>query len=268
MRQARWASLALLAMLVGACGSPRIGARDATTSIVTTTTNVVTTSSQPLVSSSSVAVVPVVPCPTSYGAGNGSHPFIPRQLPAAGTATGLSFYSNGLLTVLAPSGWTCGALVAADGGQLLDAYPPGSPDYSTHEPPPGATLVQLAVDYTGHGPGAALICPLFPGSPAVTFLQGAPPCAALPPAEQTIHVTNDIVAFTDPPGVKGTGAGSGGSLPSSGDAVYPRIGPSDPPGGVTVSVLSCTLTSTMTHACQAIAADFLVRQAPAYTGRG
>ena len=269
MRDIRWASLASLAMLLAACASPGIRAQNTTTSTVTsTTTAATTTTSQPIASTSSFTVLPVVPCPTSYGAGSGSNPYIPRHLPAAGTVTGLSFYSNGLLTVLAPSGWACGALVAADGGQLLDAFPPGSPDYSTHEPPPGGELVQLAVDYTGHGPGALLVCPLFPGSPAVTFDQGVPPCPTLPPAETTSRVTDDIVAFADPPGVKGTGAGSGGSLASTGDAVYPRVGPSDPPGGVTVSVLSCTLPSASAHACQAVEADYLIRQAPSYTGKG
>jgi len=257
MRLIRPAVLALLAVVVGACGGP------AATVLNTTTTTMVRPASSPL-----FTVLPVVPCPTSYGVASSSQPYIPNQLPATGSVRGLSFYSNGSLTVLAPQGWVCGALDAADGGQVLDAYPPGHPDYATQLAPAGSELVQLDVDYTGHGPGAMLICPLFPGSPAVTFLQGARPCATLPSAETTSDVTKDIVAFRDPPGVKGTGAGSGGALESSGDAVYPRVGTEDPPGGVTVAVLSCTLPSGMTDLCSAVESDFLVRNAPRYTGTG
>jgi len=253
----RSAPLALAAVLLSACGSGASGTN-------TTTTR----SASPAAAPPSTTVLPVVSCPTSYGAGNGSGPYVPRQLPAEGSVTGLSFYSNGLLTVLAPTGWTCGALVAADGGQRLDAYPAGQPDYSAQEAPPGAELVQLDVDYTGHGPGALLICPLFPGSPAVTFLQGAPPCPTRPSAETTTHLTDDIVAFRDPPGVKGTGAGSGGQLESSGDAVYPRVGTNEPSGGVSVAVLSCTLPSDLRTSCQTIETDFLIRRAPSYTGSG
>lgn len=190
---------------------------------------------------------------------------------AATTAQGLGFYSNGLLTVLAPSGWACSALVAADGGQRLDAYPAssqpaGSAPLSDSGAPPGTPVVQVDADYTGHGPGAQLVCPFFPGSPAATFLQGNPPCPSLPKGELTSPLTRDIVTFQDPPGVRGTGAGSGGSLASSGAVVYPQVGPVQPPGGVDVAVLSCTLPVDLAGLCGAIEDDFLVRQAPAYRG--
>ncbi|HXQ60036.1 MAG TPA: hypothetical protein VN799_08045, partial [Acidimicrobiales bacterium] len=212
-----------------------------------------------------VAALPVVPCPTSYAAGNNPHPFVPNELPAAVPARGLRFYSNGLMTVLGPAGWACSALVAADGGELLDVYPPGQPDLSVTVISPGSQVVQLEVDYTGHGPGAGLICPLFPDSPAATFESGLP-CPTLPPAESTLRLTDDVVAFSDPPGVRGTGAGSGGPLRSLGDAVYPQVKPAEPPGGVTVAVLSCTLASNVDPLCMSIQADFLVRQAPVYKG--
>jgi hypothetical protein len=212
------------------------------------------------------SVLPVVPCHTSFGA-QPSHPFVPRQLPTATPARGVSFYSNGLLTVLAPAGWACGALVAADGAQRLDAYPPGQPDASVTPSRPGAAVVQLDSDYTGHGPGAQLVCPLFPQSPAATFLRGvSPPCPSVPSAEITARLTDDVITFRDPSGVRGTGAGSGGPLLSTGAAVYPQAGPAEPPGGVTVALLSCTLPDDVASVCQAIQADFLVRYSPRFSG--
>lgn len=112
------------------------------------------------------------------------------------------------------------------------------------------------------GPGAMLVCPLFPGSPAVTFFQGALPCPTVPSGQTTTALTDDVVSYRDPPGVAGTGAGSGGALASSGDAVYPRVGPTDPSGGASVAVLSCTLPAATAALCQAVEADFLVRRAP------
>jgi hypothetical protein len=77
----------------------------------------------------------------------------------------VSFYSNGRLTVLAPSGWACTALVAGDGGQKLDVYPPGKPDYASELAPKGAELVEIQGEYTGHIPGAQLVCRYPPTRP-------------------------------------------------------------------------------------------------------
>ena len=214
-----------------------------------------------------VTTLPVTPCVTSYGAGT-RHPFVARRLPAGAGSAGLSFYSNGLLTVLAPAGWSCSALVAADGGERLDAYPPGSPDLGTRDAAPGTELVQIDGEYTGHGPGALFICPLFPNSPAARFMQGSPPCPKAPPGQLASPITADIVGFRDPPGTRGTGAGSGGALVSTGAAVYPQVGSPEPAGGVPVYVLSCTVDAARARLCPAVEADFLVRYAPSYGGAG
>jgi hypothetical protein len=179
---------------------------------------------------------------------------------------GLSFYSNGLLNILAPAGWACSALVAQDGGQRLDVYRPGQPDLSRTEIPPGTSVVQLDGEWTGHGPGAELVCPLFPQSAAANFMGGNPPCPGAPTGERDTHLTDDVVTYDDPAGVRGTGAGSGGSLNSSGAMVYPQVKPFSPPGGVNVAVLSCTLPGDLSALCNVIQTDFLVRQAPAYAG--
>jgi len=236
----------------------------------TTLTTTASSSSSPaatttaLAGGTAVTVLPVVPCSTSYGVQPSGTPFVARQLPSAIALGGLSFYSNGRITVLGPAGWVCSALVAADGGQELDVYQPGQSDLSTHAVPPGTEVVQINSDYTGHGPGALLICPLFPSSPAGTFLGTSVPCPARATHEHVARLTDDVVTFTDPAGVRGSGAGSGGSLATIGAAVYPQITP-EPPGGVMVYLLSCTLPATSAENCDAIEADFLVRNPSSYT---
>jgi len=213
----------------------------------------------------STVVLPVISCATSYGAGNGSHPFVARELPAAPTARGLTFYSNGLITVLGPPGWACGALVAADGGQDLAIYPPGKPDYSSSEAPKGAAVIQMAADYTGHLPGAEQVCALFPSSAAAAdVMSGGLPCR-VPARQKTAAFTPDILMFTDAPGVTGTGTGSGGALPSVGAAVYPQL-PFASNASVDVSLISCTLPKKSASLCSAIVGDFLVRRPPVDTG--
>jgi hypothetical protein len=218
---------------------------------------------RPQSSPPAVAAVPVISCNTSYGAGSPPSPFVPHQLPTTSSVAGLSFYSNGRITVLGPSGWACGALVAADGGQRLDVYPPGKPDYSTQLAPKGAELVEVQVDYTGHVPGVALVCTLFPNSAGVAVAkESSYPCQK-PASEKGTQLTSDVVTFVDAPGVKGSGTGSGGSLLSTGAAVYPQLsfGSTD---SVNVSLLSCTLPKKDASLCKAIQGDYLVRNPPIY----
>jgi hypothetical protein len=219
------------------------------------------------VAAPAVTVLPVISCPTTYGAGNGSGPFVAHQLPSTASVRGLSFYSNGLITVLGPAGWACSALVAADGGQKLDVYPPGSPDYSVVLPPKGASLVQVETDYTGHLPGAELVCALFPHSVAATAVTQSQLSCPVPAGEVTAPVTSDVVKFTDPPDITGSGAASGGARPSTGAAVYPQLSLA-PGASVNVSVLSCTMPKKTASLCPAILGDFLVRNPATFTGAG
>ena len=90
------------------------------------------------------------------------------------------------------------------------------------------------------------------------------PCPT-PTGEQTTELTPDVVAFIDPPGTSGSGAGSGGSLTSMGAAVYPQLSSaSASTDSVTVARLSCTLPKKRAIACAAIEGDFVVRNPPAY----
>jgi hypothetical protein len=171
-----------------------------------------------------------------------------------------------MLTVLAPSGWVCTGLVAGDGGQKLDVYPPGKPNYATQLAPKGAELVEIQGEYTGHLPGAQLVCGFFPASAAASEVQqsGLPgPSCQVPSGEKTTPLTPDVVAFTDPVRVTGTGAGSGGSLTTMGAVVYPQLS-SSATDSVNVAVLSCTLPAKEAKLCRAIEGDFLVRNPPTY----
>ncbi|HEY2213476.1 MAG TPA: hypothetical protein VGH31_00365 [Acidimicrobiales bacterium] len=215
--------------------------------------------------SSGVSVLPVVTCPTTYGAGGRTGVYVPTMLPAITALHGLSFYSNGLNTALAPAGWHCHALVAADGGQVLDVSPPGSPDYSTSEPPKGAKLVQVATDYTGHLPGGELVCALFPHSAAAAAISSSGlKCPTVSSRERVVHLTKDITTFVDPVRVVGVGTGSGGALPSRGAGVYPQVTPT--PQSVDVALLSCTLPAREADLCRAIQSDFLIRYTPVDEG--
>ena len=223
-------------------------------------------STQPHVSAPTVSVLPVISCPTTYGAGSGSGPFVPHQLPTTSSVKGLSFYSNGMITVLGPAGWACSALVAADGGQKLDVYPPGKPDYSVEIAPKGAAVIEVDVDYTGHLPGAEEVCVLFPHSAAASEVQQDDMSCSAPSGEKTSSLTDDVVRFTDQAGISGTGAASGGSLMSTGAAVYPQL-PFASAARVDISLLSCTLPSKMAPLCSAVLGDFLVRNPPSYAGQ-
>jgi hypothetical protein len=210
-----------------------------------------------------VRALPVTSCPTTYGAGSSGSPFVARQLATTSPVRGLTFYSNGLITVLGPSGWACGALVAADGGESLVVYPPGKPDYATSEAPKGAALVEADTDYTGHLPGAERVCGLFPGSAASSYVSSGELSCPKTPGQKTSRLTPDVVLFADPPGVSGSGSASGGLLPSLGAAVYPQLDPRSSTS-VEISVLSCTLSKSLAALCPAIRGDFLVRNPPTY----
>ncbi len=215
-------------------------------------------------SSPVIGVLPVTSCSTTYGAPPSGSPFVARQLATTNSTRGLSYYSNGQISVLGPAGWACSGLVAGDGGQSLAVYKPGSPDYTAVPIPKGTQIVEVLDDDTGHIPGADLVCGFYPHSAAASYVaSGGMPCSNLPVGEKVTSLTSDVVTFADPAGVSGSGSGSGGSLPSIGAAVYPQLsyGATD---SVDISVLSCTLPSKEASLCRAIEGDFLVRNPPAY----
>ena len=211
-----------------------------------------------------IGELPVISCTTTYGAPPSGTPFVAHQLATTTAMRGLSYYSNGQITVLGPAGWACSALVAGDGGQALAVYPAGKPDYTAAPVPKGAQIVEVFADYTGHIPGADLVCAFFPHSAAASYVASPGESCTTPPAGQTATtLTPDVVTFSDPPGVSGAGSGSGGSLTSVGAVVYPQLAYGDT-DSVDVSLLSCTLAAKQSTLCRAIEGDFLVRNTPTY----
>ncbi len=196
-------------------------------------------------------VLDVVTCPTTFGADAGEPtPAQPKHLAVAlskRVAARLAFYSNGRITFLAPKGWSCDGLVAADGSEQLQAYPPGK------APKPGGKVgesVLVVSDYTGHGPGAQLVCPYFPDSAATDFFgPEGPACPALPERRIVQHETDDIATFTDPVGTVG-------------EVVYPQV-PDDASIGVPVTYAECTIRGARTTLCTPILDDVLARRPPA-----
>jgi hypothetical protein len=146
------------------------------------------------------------------------------------------------ITVLAPRNWSCDALVAADGSEGLGATPhPQDPNSSVTTAGPSVGVTR---DYTGHGPGAQLVCGYFPASPAATFAADTGGCPKLPDGESLQSVTPDLVTFRDPNGATGA-------------ALYPQVGQEG--GGVTVSVITCHLPKQQRSPCASIIADQIVR---------
>jgi hypothetical protein len=210
--------------------------------------------------------VPVTSCRTVFGAQESLAPRIAAQLPLAASATTaarLAFYSNGFVTLLGPRGWSCRAVEAADGGRSLSVFPPGQTDplLADHVPADAAGVTAL-IDYTGHGPGALLVCSLFPRSDAAALARGVAACPAIR-REGLERPTPDVVLFHDPPGVKGTGLPSGTRNAASGLVSFPQLRPE--PSSVPVAKATCSLPPSTSSLCSAIVGDFLTRSLPSAT---
>lgn len=214
--------------------------------------------------------VPVTSCPTTFGGDQASNGQIADQLPlamTAKTAARLAFYSDGFVTLLGPRGWSCHGVEAADGGRSLSVFPPGQTDpLAGDRLGPGTSGVTAILDYTGHGPGAQLVCSLFPHSAAADLARGIGSCPAPPSREQLERSTPDVVVFRDPPGVTGAGTPSGGRNVASGLVHFPQLRPE--PSSVPVAKVTCTLPSSTSGLCRAIVADFLTRSVSVVTSSG
>jgi hypothetical protein len=205
--------------------------------------------------------IPVVGCPARAGVGGLSPPPIPTQLTAAvpsSVASRLHFYSDGYMVVLAPTGWACTGLEAADGGQSLSVFPAGQADPLTAAATSAdAAAVTARFDYTGHGPGAQLVCGLFPASAAARFAEVTGGCTKVPTREVVRRPSHDVATFRDPPGVNGSGEPSGGTNPASGAVFFPS--PVRASASANVAKATCTVPRALASLCPSIIADFVGR---------
>ncbi len=189
--------------------------------------------------------MPVKRCPTTYAIPGQKHTF-PTHTSLSATAkearTVVAWAGGGTPIVLAPSGFSCKALVGADGGVHVQLAPPGAGKQGP--------AVDVEVEGACIGCITAVACGLFPGAAKdMSF-----PCKTPhPKSERVAKLLPTVRAFIDPAGVHGTGSPSGGSLPAVGAVVYA------PSLSAFAARVTCTLGKADAASCQTIIADFLAR---------
>ncbi len=199
--------------------------------------------------SGDVSVVAIARCPTTYGV---NQP--PQRLPSrvsvaasAGATAGLRAYSNGVLLLLAPSGWHCHAVVGADGSASMTVAAAGT----AHVAQPAITA-QFA---DTPGTAAALACSLMQA--AARELPPGVPCPSRAPDREIVTPVNaHTVDFTDPPRVRGDGRPSGGGDPARGVIVFLAAS-----GGFTgyAFTATCALPAVKAATCRTALGDVLTR---------
>ena len=254
-------------LLVGAslsgCGSSLLASPPTrAVSSPTSAAQPATTTTAPLGGEVAVAF-PVVACTTDAGAPLGDGGWKPSILlaPIPTALVGkVEFYSDGVRTVLGPSGWSCAQTQPASGASGLVVYPPGNPNPPVDGSAAAGTQGIFATfDSTADVAGIALVCPYF--TVATWQSQEAKCTGAKPAGEQSSMATPDVVAITDPEGVAGSLQGSGGSGPVTGAVIFPQIASAVTDGtSVDVAEESCSLPDP--SLCATVLADFEVREFP------
>lgn len=202
------------------------------------------------------ARIPVVTCPTSFGLPDESMPPVPSTMTATVSpevAAQVTFYGNGLRTLLGPKGWHCEAAVGADGSSSMTITPPGQPTPEGSPPPDH----QAVTAYTGGacvGCIATMACGLFPEAWKLFEYDGNVCPTTTPAGELVTRPMPRSAIFEDPPGVAGTGEPSGGRYRALGMLVF------DPGTGAagtdqdfpSVLKITCTLPDAMAQVCDEI----------------
>jgi len=204
-------------------------------------------------------MLPVVACPTQYGIENtrpARYPAAEAVVLPAQLAGGFALYSDrGRLVqpVIGPRGWDCSVLVAVDGGLGVSVFPPGG---SAN----GPTLVSASRDVACMGCMYGEVCPLVPYAHAIFGYADLPCASGRVPDEAVRWLAGprsyapsgaDVISFTDPPGVHGYGAASGGAYPARGLLLF-----SWARGSSNVSVISCTVAPSYAAVCPVILSYF------------
>jgi hypothetical protein len=202
------------------------------------------------------ARIPVVACPTSFGLPDETMGPVPPTMTATVTpavAAKVTFYGNGMRTLLGPKGWRCEAAVGADGSSSMVITPPDQA-VPTESPPPDW---QAVTAYTGGGCVgciATMACGLFPEAWSLFDQPGMSCPAPTPSGELVTRPMPQAAIFEDPPGVAGTGEPSGGLYRALGLMVF------DPGTGAagsghdfpSVLKITCTLPDAMAQICDEI----------------
>ncbi|MGH9080620.1 MAG: hypothetical protein ACRDYE_11215 [Acidimicrobiales bacterium] len=264
-----------MAMLATACGSNLLGAASSSTLAATAASTTSTTSTTAPLTGEVAVAFPVVACTTAYGGplpGQGWKPSI-LLAPIPTVLVGqVEFYTDGTHSILGPTGWSCTETTTTDGAAGLAVVPPGAPNPSgasdpsgSGPPAAGSEGVFATFESTGHSAGVDLVCPFFL---LPSFQQRDANCNGQMPAGETSSMpTPDVASVSDPAGVVGTLAGSGGTRPVTGAVIFPQVMPALTEGvSIDIAVESCALT----HAtlCPTVLSDFEVREFPVPSSNG
>lgn len=225
-----------------------------------------TTSSPPANSTTTLVTlsVPVVTCPTTFGTAGGkpsTAPSVPQSVTVSVPSSlqgYLAVYSDSAdrMNLLGPAGWTCKASYGADGSGAVAVSPPGAstsntkPLYDT-QPFTASTAEAIVGVETG---GCALCteaqaCPLFASAASAYQHNYGSSCQRTrPSAESMSTMSPSVVKFSDPPGVAGDGAPSGGHYSAIGVMTYVTGKPSWRD--------TCTLPSSDGSLCSAATSNF------------
>jgi hypothetical protein len=145
----------------------------------------------------------------------------------------------------APPKWECTASIGADGTEEVGAGPIGSvtikgagafPELRRRGPAVRATLIPAC-----EGCIATAVCSFFPHSSIAKVYESWQPCKSRSKGELRFRLSRSAYVFVDPPGVRGSSTGSGGSLPSLGILSYSRA--------AGVRQLSCTVAASEMNTC-------------------
>jgi hypothetical protein len=244
------------------------------TTIASKTSSSKTSSTTTTTSNAFADVVPVVECPSVYGIAATPASKYPStiavSLPAS-VAEQLSYYSDStrsVLPILAPRGWDCSVGVGADGQVGIGVFPQSPPaSFPSSFEHSSVQGVIAHSDSACQGCISETACPLVPSAVEGTFSTYSPCPYSRPPNEEVRWAlgspstplglyTYDVVYFTDPPGVAGDGAPSGGPLTARGVLLFSN-GPDTYPAA---SIETCTLPSNLAGLCTPILNDFSNRE--------
>jgi hypothetical protein len=154
--------------------------------------------------------LPVVHCPTTFGAPPARRVSLPATRQVAvprAMAARLSVYADtqGYMYLVAPKGWSCSASYGADGSGGVAVYPHGQKlpaSWGAGWRLASTSTVSAVVGQESsacYGGTLAQACRLFPAAAATLVSSGFRPCPARPSAEQVKRIGSGIALFADPP---------------------------------------------------------------------
>jgi hypothetical protein len=293
--------------VLSGCGSSLLGTTSTSGVAASTTTSPGGTPTTVPVNGEVAVAFPVVACTNPFDGSplpsrSGWNPSI-LVAPVPTSLVGkVTFYTDGVHTLLGPSGWTCslvspgtaassgptttapgtvgptgtaaslGAPVAGQNGAIgapgsttLAIYPDNDPVPPTSGAPvPGSEGIYATYATTGTSAGVDIVCAFFT---IPSWQSRSAGCSTTKPAGETSTVlTPDVVTVDDAEGVAGSLAASGGQLPVTGVVLFPQVPSAVSYGSpLAVATESCALSSA--DLCPTVLSDFEVREFPVPAAR-